>query len=128
MENGAFDLRYLRPTDLPFNKRVCLPTALEGDKEIDMQHLKGKLMRVTKEHIEEQGKRVAKGNLTRKEQRGLRSLRNKENTVVFQTDKSGRFTVDTVDNYRVACKLACTQAVGWSKKKNGIRNEVAILS
>ena len=24
--------------------------------------------------------------------------------------------------------VACTQAVGWSKKKNGIRNEVAIFN
>ena len=56
MENGTFDLRYLRPTDLPFNKRVCLPTALEDDKEIDMQHLKRKLMRVTEEYIEEQAR------------------------------------------------------------------------
>ena len=104
MENGAFDLRYLRPTDLPFNKGVCLPTALKNGKEIDMQHLKGKLMRVTEEYIEAQGKKVAKGNLTHEEQRGLRSLRSKENAVVFQTDKSGRFAVDTVDNYRVACQ------------------------
>ena len=100
MENGAFDLRYLRPTELPFNKRVCLPTALKDGKEIDMQHLKGKLMRVTEEYLEEQGKRVAKGNLTHEEQRGLRSLRSQENAIVFQTYKSGRFVVDTVDNYR----------------------------
>ena len=60
-----------------------------------MQHLKGKLTRLTEEYIEEQGKRVAKGNLTREEQPGLRSLRNKENAVVFQTDKSGRFAGDT---------------------------------
>ena len=104
LKNGAFDLRYLRPTDLPFNKRVCLPTALQDDKEIDMQHLKGKLMRVTEGYIKEQGMRMARSNLTREEQRGLKSLKDKENVVVFQTDKSGRFAVDTMDNYRVACQ------------------------
>ena len=99
-----FDLRYLRPTDVPFNKRVCLATALEDDKEIDMQHLKGKLMRVTEEYVKEQSVRMAKSNLTREEQRGLKSLKNKDDVVVFQTDKSGRFAVDTMDNYRVACQ------------------------
>ena len=43
LETKTFDLHYLWPTDLPFNNRVCLPDALEDDKEIDMQHLKGKL-------------------------------------------------------------------------------------
>ncbi|PFX22394.1 hypothetical protein AWC38_SpisGene13073 [Stylophora pistillata] len=105
VENGAFDLRNLRPTDFPFNKRVCLPAALEDDKEVDMQHLKWKLRRVTEEYIEGQGRRVARGNLTHEEQRGLRSLRSKETaTVVFQTDKSGRFAVDNADNYRAACQ------------------------
>ena len=48
--------------------------------------------------------RAAKSNLTREEQRGLRSLKGSENVVVYQTDKSGRFAVDTKDNYRVACR------------------------
>ena len=38
---------------------MCLPTALEDDKEINMQHLKGKLVNVTKEYISEQNMRVA---------------------------------------------------------------------
>ena len=46
LKKGAYDLRYLRPTDLPFNKRVCLPNALENGKEIDMQHLKERLLSV----------------------------------------------------------------------------------
>ena len=104
LKNGTFDLRYLRPTELPFNKRVCLPTALEDDKKIDMQHLKGKLVGVTKEYISEQSTRVAQRNLTREEMRGLRSLKGKDNVVIYQTDKSGGFAVDTMDNYRVACQ------------------------
>ena len=80
-------------------------TAREDDKEIDMQHLKGNLVRATKEYINEQSTRVvAKSNLTREELCGLRSLKDKENVVVYQTDKSGWFAVDTVDNYRVACQ------------------------
>ncbi|KAJ7389597.1 hypothetical protein OS493_030283 [Desmophyllum pertusum] len=74
LETKTFDLHYLRPTDIPFNNRVCLPDALEDDKEIDMQHLKGKLIRATKEYI---GR---------------------------ETDKSSRFAVDTLDNYCVACQ------------------------
>lgn len=105
VENGAFHLRYLRPPDLPFNKRVCLSNVLEGDKEIDMQHLRRKLMRVTEEYVDEQGRKIDKGDLTSEEQQRLRSLRSKGNAaIVFQTDKSGRFAVDTLVNYRVACQ------------------------
>ena len=104
LKNGVFDLRYLRPTDLPFNRRVYLPNALQDDKEIDMQHLKGKLMRVTEEYVKEQSVSMAKSNLTREEQLGLRSLKSKDDVVVYQTDKSGRFAVDTMANYRVACQ------------------------
>ena len=55
--------------------------------------------------------RAAKSNLTREEQRGLRSLKGSENVVVYQTDKSGRFAVDTKDNYRVAC-MVLVQKIG----------------
>lgn len=104
LKKGALDLHYLRPTDLPFNKRVCLPNTLENGKEIDMQHLKERLMSVAKGFINEQNMRAARSNLTREEQRGLRSLKGRENVVVYQKDKSGRFPVDTKENYRVACK------------------------
>ena len=104
LKKGAFDLRYLRPTDLPFNKRVCLPDALENGEEIDLQHLKGRLVSVTKDFINEQNMRPTKINLTHEEQRGLRSLKGREDVVVYQTDKSERFAVDTKDNYRVACQ------------------------
>lgn len=69
-----------------------------------MQHLKGRLMSVAKAFINEQNMRVARSNLTREEQRGLRLLKGRENVVVYQTDKSGRFAVDTKEKYRVACK------------------------
>ncbi|XP_078349909.1 uncharacterized protein LOC144634761 [Oculina patagonica] len=104
LENKALDLRSLRPTDLPFNRQVCLPDALDSDKEIDMQHLKGKLVRATREYISDQNVRSTKNNLTSEEQRGLKSLRDNKDIVVYQTDKSGRFAVDTLDNYRVACQ------------------------
>ncbi len=84
---------------------MCLPNALENGKEIDMQHLKERLVSVTiKDFVNKQNMRAAKDNLTREEQRGLRSLTSRENVVVYQTDKSGRFAVDTKDNYRVACQ------------------------
>lgn len=68
LETKAFDLRSLRPTDIPFNIRVCLPDALDSDKEIDMQHLKGKLVRATREYISDQNVRSTKSNLTSEEQ------------------------------------------------------------
>ena len=32
-------------------------------------------------------------------------LRKRDDVVVFQTDKTGRFSVDKIDNYREACKV-----------------------
>jgi hypothetical protein len=46
------------------------------------------------------------GNLTKAEKSGLKSLKKRieqDGIVVYQTDKSGRFTVDAIHNYREAC-------------------------
>ncbi len=61
-------------------------------------------MSVTKDFINKQNMRAARSNLKREEQRGLRSLKGRENVVVYHTDKSRRFAVDTKNNYRVACQ------------------------
>lgn len=46
-------------------------------------------------------------NLDREEKEGLTSIRRKikaQDRVIFQTDKSERFSVDSKDNYKAACQ------------------------
>ena len=107
-ETGTLDLRWLKPTDLPFNKRVSLPEPLSNEREVAIQHLRDRLSRVTEEYVRATGSTLrAQSNLTEAEKAGLKILKGRirqGEVVVYQTDKSGGFTIDTVDNYRDACR------------------------
>ena len=65
-----------------------------------MFNLKGELRKITQEVASE----IMDGeNLSEQQQRGIKGLtrRIKENElVIFQTDKSGRFSVDSPENFR----------------------------
>eukprot|EP00794_Sanderia_malayensis_P013422 gene13422-14801_t len=90
----------MRATDLPFNQRVKLPNAVNEDMEIKMQGLKKELRKIT---VAVQTKLKGANNMTTEQQSGLRSLKHRVRTndiVVFQTDESGRFSVDTPESYR----------------------------
>jgi hypothetical protein len=104
----TLDLRWLKPTDLPFNKRVFLPEPLSNEREVAIQHLRDKLSRVTEEYVRATGSTLrAQSNLTEAEKAGLKILKGRIRQgefVVYQTNKSGRFSIDTVDNYRNACR------------------------
>lgn len=105
-EKMSFDFRNMRATDLPFNKRICLPGPLEEAAEISIQNLKGRLNQITSEYVEKKGQ-TKWSNLNKVEKEGLRSLTEKlqsKEEVIFQTDKSGRFSVDRVDNYKSTCE------------------------
>ena len=78
----------------PFNKRVILPSALSEEKEVGLQHLKNSMMKSVNNYVQND-KNKQWQNLTENEKNGLRSLRkrSKDNSVViYQTDKSGRFS------------------------------------
>ncbi|PFX24331.1 hypothetical protein AWC38_SpisGene11044 [Stylophora pistillata] len=94
LETKVINLQYLRPTDLPFNRRVCFPNALQNENEIEMQHLKGRLLRTTKEYIADQRVGSTGNNLTTEEQQGLKSLRANKDIVVYQTDKKDHKNAD----------------------------------
>ena len=101
-ESNSIDFQRMRATDLPFNKRVQLPEPVDPTVEISLQDLKYKLKSVTSEYCQ-RSKQNKFSNLTNSEKRGLREVNRDEDVVIFQTDKSGRFSIDTVDNYREAC-------------------------
>ena len=99
------DMRNFRATDFPFNKRVILPSALSEQKEVGLQHLKNNMLKSVNNYVwNDMNKRWQ--NLTVNEKNGLRSLRerSKDNSVViYQADKSGRSSIDTAENYILAC-------------------------
>ena len=59
-------------------------------------------------------------NPSRVEKEGLKSLKEKlqpKEVVIFQTDKSGRFSVDIADNYKAACETYTTGDVEITEEK-----------
>ena len=100
---NTFDFRVMRATELPFNKSIKLPYAVEQEDEIAMQDLKNRLLRVTTQYNNDNH---LPNNLSKTEQTGLRSLKAKTrdgDVVIFKTDKSSRFSVDSAENYKRAC-------------------------
>ena len=69
-----------------------------------MQNLKLKLNQCTQRYIEKERGKEHQSNLTPAQKGGIASLKRKmknEEIVIFETDKSKRFSCDTMDNYKV---------------------------
>ena len=97
----TFNFRDMRGTDLKFNRRIKLPPAVNITWESKMRLLSERLKEVTNDYLVTTSNKNH-NNLSRNQNKGLKTLTNKiasGNIVVFQTDKSGRFSVDTTDNY-----------------------------
>ena len=97
----TFNFANMRGTDLPFNKRITLPRSLDIDSEIKLRTLGTSLKNAINTAA---GTRI-ESNLSRQQQAGLKSLQERvknHEIVVFLTDKSGRFSVDTPTNYLAA--------------------------
>ena len=77
-----------------------MPKSLDDDTEIAMQNLKQKLNQCTKRYIEE-NQNAETNNLTKEQSDGLKSLKRKRKdgeVVIYETDKSKRFSCDTQEN------------------------------
>ena len=101
IETGGMDFRLLKPTDLPFNKRIIVPPPMNNETEICIQNLKVKLNSCTKTYLENQ-RHYELSNLTEEESRGLASLKEKKKRkeiIIYETDKSKWFSCDTPENY-----------------------------
>ena len=92
----AFDFGNMRACDMPFNKRIGLPKPISDEEEISLYSLKNRLKNITSEFVATtENKKHC--NLRKEEKEGLKSLTRKvkdKEIVVYQTDKSGRFSVD----------------------------------
>ena len=95
----------MRGTDLRFNKRIKLPAAIKEEHEVKMQMLKNNLKAATKLYADKAA--LTKfNNLTEAEQDGLSSLKSRvkeKDAIIYQTDKSGKFSIDSPENYSKAC-------------------------
>ena len=99
-------MRRLRPTYLSLNKSVTLPDPLPQTEEIEIQELKQDILKTTQSYIQEHKHKMKHSNLTNSEKEGLTSLMKKKNDIIIsQTDKSGRISVDSVNNYVKGMKI-----------------------
>ena len=99
----TMDMREYRSTYLPFNSRIYAPQPLDHETETCMQNLKMKLNQCTQRYVENERRRKDETNLTAEQRSGLASLKSKEKkkeVVIFETDKSKRFSCDTINNYQ----------------------------
>ena len=103
----TFDFGNMRATDFPFNPRITLPEPISRREEVRMLALKNRLCSITEEYATSKSDANVQCNLDSAQKRGLKSLRKKASecdVVVYQTDKSGRFSIDKPENYKEACK------------------------
>ena len=130
-DTRTFDYVNMRACDLPFNQRIHLPSPLPPGDEIALQVLRDKLLNLTKEYISTATSSEL-CNLEQAEREGLKSItrrvREKE-VVVFQTDKSGRLSVDTPENYRQSSLVHVEQDVVVSEVEvQGIEKDISAHS
>ena len=102
-ETGCMDFRLLRSTDLPFNSRVIVPQPMDDETEVAMQNMKRKLNTCVSTYIEASS-RSNTTNLSKEQRKGLASLirrKKDKEIIIFETDKSKRFSCDTPENYKL---------------------------
>ena len=99
------NLLKMRVTQLPTNKRVIVPEQQGPELEEHLQHLKARLQQATKSYMAAECD--DRGNLKQKvlnetERVGMKEalkLTKEGRLVIFPTDKSGRFSLDSYENY-----------------------------
>ena len=93
----------LRVTSLPYNYKVNMPDSI-GEEEVRLHKYKREVEGVMRDSVKESEKW---NNLSDSESRGLQKLKKRvrEGEIVcYTTDKSGRWSVDSVENYKRACE------------------------
>ena len=99
----TMNFQHLRSTHLPFNRRIVAPGPLDDQTEICLQSLKMKLNACTERYLKQQKTQKKASNMTKEEYMGLKSIKQKSKNneiLIFETDKSKRFSCDTAENYQ----------------------------
>ena len=104
-KENVIDFRNLKATDLKNNKRIILPNLEDDTEEIRKNNVKKELegifVNYMKEHCDKFGNQI-ENNLSKKEVNAIKALKTKmkdEDIVCFETDKTGKFALDTKTNY-----------------------------
>ena len=110
LENKILDYSKMRVTDLPTCPRLILPKPASIREESVMHNVKEKLLDKIQEYRNEKcnDKGYQQPNITKSEMEGLRELKQKINNkeiAVFKTDKCGKLSVDSIENYAKAVKV-----------------------
>ena len=111
MEASTY-LKYsnLRATELPMVPRLMEPKHGTIEQERIIEDTKVKLLQTVREYRQAQCNKkgeVKMSNISRDEKQSLKDVKKgikEKNIVVFTTDKSGRFSVDTPENYEKAIR------------------------
>ena len=102
-EKKEVNINNLRATDLPFNYIVTMPKPIDRNDEIKLHKFKNDIMRIG----EEVGEKYKKwSNVSEEEKEGIESIierERKKELVCYKTDKSGRWSCDTPNNYKEGC-------------------------
>ena len=98
----------MRATEIPTVARLCPPRPSTIEKEKVLGKVKDRLLETVSvyqsQYCDKNGK-IKDQNITKTEERAMKEVKEsmkKKDIVVFTTDKSGRFSVDTPENYEEA--------------------------
>ena len=100
----SLDFRHLRATELKNNKRVILQQPGDETEEIRRSNLKSELRKVVMKYRHENCDKfgnVSDNNLSKTKLKTMKNLKtriNKEGLICSQTDKTGKLTLDTLEN------------------------------
>ena len=107
-ENKILNYKNLRATDIPTVPRLIEPKRATLKQEVVMENTKQKLLNTLNEymqtHCDKKGN-IKDYNLNSEEKKQLKDVKKNikdKKIVVFTTDKSGKFTVDSPPNYEKA--------------------------
>ena len=100
------DFRNLKATDLKNNKRVILPEPDDDTEEIRRKNLKSELKNIVikyrNEHCDKSGN-IINNNLDKNQLKDIKDLKKrmkKEGLAAGETDKTGKLTLDTLENVK----------------------------
>ena len=102
-DTKTININNLKCSELPFNSNVVMPTSVALADEMRYHQFKEEVKTISETYRK---KTRDLSNLSREEQKGMKTLKKKvtDTTILcYQTDKSGRWSCDTKDNYKQAC-------------------------
>lgn len=103
--NKELNFKNLKATDIKGNRRIIMPEPDDDPDEIRRNNVKNELKNVflqyRKESCDKFGNQLD-NNLDNEELKTIKNLRNKmdkDNLICYETDKTGKRVLDTVENY-----------------------------